>query len=126
VGQTFRSHSEETAAKAKSVKQQPFTNRDRVSCEVNSIGATGVKPPLLGRTTICIGTRTADRAQRESMNGSDYVGLPSSLLCPNQIVTTMDGKFERKNGESAGNGYILIMVRSCYTAQSIEDWACPL
>jgi len=64
VAQTFRGHSEETAAKAKSVKQQPVTNRDRVSCEVNSIEATGVKPPLLGRTTICIGMRTAYRAQR--------------------------------------------------------------
>jgi hypothetical protein len=29
-----------------------------VSCEVKSIGATGVKPSLFGRTGVCIGTRT--------------------------------------------------------------------
>jgi len=43
-------------------KQQPLTGMDRVSCEVNSIGATGAKPPLLARTTICIGTRTVQPA----------------------------------------------------------------
>jgi len=31
--------------------------KDRVSCEVNSIGATGARPPLHARTNICIGTR---------------------------------------------------------------------
>jgi hypothetical protein len=39
-------------------EQQPVTGKDRVSCEVNSIGATGVKPPLNARTPICIGART--------------------------------------------------------------------
>jgi hypothetical protein len=38
--------------------------KDRVSYEVNSIGATGAKPPLLGRTAICIGARIVQPAQR--------------------------------------------------------------
>jgi hypothetical protein len=35
---------------------------DRVSYEVNSIGATGVKLPLLGKTTICIGEKIGQSA----------------------------------------------------------------
>jgi hypothetical protein len=45
------------------VKQQPVRRKGRVSCEVNSIGATGAKPPLLGRTAICIGARIVQSAQ---------------------------------------------------------------
>jgi hypothetical protein len=37
-------------------------SKDRVSCEVNRIGATGVGILLLTRTTICIGARTAPAA----------------------------------------------------------------
>jgi hypothetical protein len=54
------SHSEETPGNI--VKEQAVTGKDRVSCEVNSIGATGVKPPLLGKTTICIGARIEQSA----------------------------------------------------------------
>jgi len=74
------SHSEETPENI--VKQQPVAREDRVSCEVNSIGATGAKPPLCARTTICIGTRIVQPAQSLIINGSDYAGLPSSLLWP--------------------------------------------
>jgi hypothetical protein len=34
------------------------------------------------------------------MDGSDYAGLPSSLLWPYQIVTTVDGQIpQEKTGE---------------------------
>jgi len=46
--------------------------KGRVSCEVKSIGATGVKPPLLARTTIYIGTRIIPTAQSYIMNDSDH------------------------------------------------------
>ena len=39
-------------------EQQPVARKDRVSCEVNSIGATGAKPQLAAMTTICVGART--------------------------------------------------------------------
>jgi hypothetical protein len=39
-------------------EQQTVARKDRVSCEVNSIGATGAKPPLFAMTTICVGART--------------------------------------------------------------------
>jgi hypothetical protein len=84
------SHSEETPGS--SLRQQTVTRKGRVSCEVNSIGATGVGPLLLGRTTICIGTRIGQPAQTHIMNGSDYAGLPSSLLWPYQIVSIVDGQ----------------------------------
>jgi len=90
VAQTFRSHSEETSTKAKIVTEQPGGRNDRVSCEVNSIGATGAKPPLLGRTTVCIGARIVQAAQRKFLNGSDYAVLPSSLPWPYQIFFTAD------------------------------------
>jgi len=45
-------------------KNQLVTRQGRVSYEVNSIGATGAKPPLLGRTIICIGARIGQPAQR--------------------------------------------------------------
>jgi len=45
-------------------KHQPTTRKGRVSCEVNSIGATGVWLPLLGRITICIGARIVQPAQK--------------------------------------------------------------
>jgi len=67
-----------------------------MSCEINSIGATGVKPQLLGRTIICIGAKKNQPAKSYFNIGSDYAGLPISSLWPYQIVTTMDGKFERK------------------------------
>ncbi|MCG6916057.1 MAG: hypothetical protein LJE89_00790 [Deltaproteobacteria bacterium] len=54
-------HSEETPGNI--VKQHAVTKKGRVSCEVNSIGATGAKPPLPGRTTICIGVKTNQSAQ---------------------------------------------------------------
>jgi hypothetical protein len=38
------------------------TSKDRVSCEVNRIGATGVGILLPTRTTICVGARTAQAA----------------------------------------------------------------
>ena len=38
------------------------TQKDRVSCEVNRIGATGVVLLLLTRTTICVGARTVKAA----------------------------------------------------------------
>jgi hypothetical protein len=77
-------------------KQQPVTRKGRVSCEVNSIGATGAKPPLLARTTICIGVRIGQPAQSQIINGSDYAGLPSSLLWPCQTLSTVDGKSKRR------------------------------
>jgi len=49
------SHSEETPGNI--AKEQAVTKKDRVSYEVNSIGATGAKPRLAGKTTICIGAR---------------------------------------------------------------------
>jgi hypothetical protein len=55
---------------------------DRVGYEVNSIGATGVKPPLPGRTSVCIGGRIDQPAQKQFMIGSDYAGFPSSIPCP--------------------------------------------
>ena len=39
------------------------TKKDRVSCEVNSIGATGAQPPQRARPTICIGARIGQPAQ---------------------------------------------------------------
>jgi hypothetical protein len=33
------------------------------------------------------------------MNGSDYAGLPSSLLWPYQIVTTADGQSQEEKME---------------------------
>jgi hypothetical protein len=44
-------------------KEQALQNKGSVSCEVNSIGATGVKLPLPGRTTICIGARRSQSVQ---------------------------------------------------------------
>jgi hypothetical protein len=44
------------------VKQQSVSTMDRVSYEVNSIGATGAKPSLFGRTDICIGGRIVQSA----------------------------------------------------------------
>ena len=38
------------------------THKDRVSCEGNRIGATGVVLLLLTRTTICVGARTGQAA----------------------------------------------------------------
>jgi hypothetical protein len=98
------SHSEETPGNI--VKGQPVTRKDRVSCEVNSIGATGVKPPLLVWTTICIGTRTVQPAQSQIKNGSDYAGLPSSLLWPCQIFSTTDGQIQK---EKVGK---ILLIRS--------------
>jgi hypothetical protein len=72
------------------------TRKDGVSCEVNSIGATGVQPPLLGRTTICIGAKTNRSAQNYIMNGSDYAGLPGSSPWPYQIVTIVAGQIEKE------------------------------
>jgi len=46
------------------VKQQLFTRKGRVRCEVKSIGATGVQPPLPVRTTVCIGAKTGQPVQR--------------------------------------------------------------
>jgi len=37
--------------------------KGRMSCEGNSIGATGAKPPLLAKTTICVGARIVQPAQ---------------------------------------------------------------
>ena len=39
------------------------TSKARVSCEVNLIGATGAKPALLAKTTICVGARIVQPAQ---------------------------------------------------------------
>ena len=60
--------------------RQPVTSKDRVSYEVNSIGATGVEHRLLARATICVGTRIVQPFQTSTMNGSDYADLPSGLL----------------------------------------------
>ena len=38
-------------------------SKDRVSCEVNRIGATGVRILLLMRTSVCVGARTGQRVQ---------------------------------------------------------------
>jgi hypothetical protein len=38
------------------------TGKDRVSCEENRIGATGVVILPLTRTSICVGARTAQAA----------------------------------------------------------------
>jgi hypothetical protein len=38
------------------------TSKDRVGCEANRIGATGVGILLLTRTSICVGARTAQSA----------------------------------------------------------------
>jgi len=38
------------------------THKDRVSCEGNRIGVTGVVLLLLTRTTICVGARTGQAA----------------------------------------------------------------
>jgi len=75
-----------------------------VSCEGNSIGATGVGPLLPGRTVICIGGRIAQPDQSEITSGSDYAGLPSSLLWPYQTVTTIDGKSKRKKWGNSFRG----------------------
>jgi len=80
--------------------QQSVARKDRVSCEVNSIGATGAKPPLLGRTSICVGTRTGQSGKIRIINASDYAGLPSSLLCPYQMLTKVDGKSKRGRWEN--------------------------
>jgi len=71
------SHSEKTPGSI--LKHQLFTRQGRVSCEANSIGATGAKPSLLGRTTICIGDRIIQPAQNKFIIGSDYAGLLSRL-----------------------------------------------
>jgi hypothetical protein len=47
------------------------TCKDRLSCEVNRIGATGVEILLPTRTTICVGVRTAQKVQDSWMNGSN-------------------------------------------------------
>jgi hypothetical protein len=44
------------------LKEDPVKRKDRVSCEVNRIRATGVGPPLLARTNICVGARTDQSA----------------------------------------------------------------
>jgi hypothetical protein len=58
--------------------------------------ATGVKPLLLGKTTICIGASTGQPSRTYITKGSDYAGLPSSLLCPSQIFSRADGKSKRR------------------------------
>jgi len=68
----------------------------RVGCEVNRTGATVVGPPLLARTNICVNARIGHWAKSHIMNGSDYAGLPTSLLWACQILTTADDKSERK------------------------------
>jgi len=67
-----------------------------VRYEVNSIGATGAKPPLRGKTDICIGTTKMRPTQSEFITGSDYADLPSSLPWPFEIATTGEGKSKGK------------------------------
>jgi hypothetical protein len=88
------SHSEETPANIG--KQQPVTRKARVSCEVNGIGATGVRSLLVMRPSVCIGTKIVQPAQNDSMIGSDYAGLSNSLPWPYQILTIIDNQCKRK------------------------------